>query len=597
MSENQQYFFIGEIIFTIDQVRSIVDLYTGLSYIIPLQTDPVLSEGQIVQFVLQQNTPKKIVILASDASAKALLYKIAAKKQLLPFFSLEIQKEVEQILNNRGLDDPELKNLENLAFCTIDGADTQDLDQALQVEKTKTGFVVRYAIADAAYYIKPGSALFEEALKRGTSYYLPGLMIPMLPRELCVGVISLNENVSRRAVIFEILLNSRAEHIKTNIIQARIKSRGKLSFEEVGDFLSEPLSSIRNDQGLSTSLRYFQEVGLLRMKLAEERNVARFHRTEVNIKLGTNGLVFNLLDNVRNKVELYNEQFSLLCNIAGARLLVDNGESFIKFIQPIYKVHPSPTDEKLKTFEEAISQLIKVHQLDSKHWQWYRNGTETLSEYLKKLPQIGVESRVAQAIHRRALLINTRASFSEQPGRHYGVGADVYARFSAPMREIVGVFLHKELMEKVVGCESNCSKERDELLRQQIIQAANQAKGIQRQLTNDANLLVLDQIFTTDLESSEGNTPIRKGTVIGLGRNKLYILLDKISIEIKVYIRPLENLWKTSLTINQDQLSLVNSQNQARLLSLGDEVKVSVIDKDQAKHRWIFSISPVTTHM
>ncbi len=412
----------------------------------------------------------------------------------------------------------------------------------------------------------------------------------MLPRELCVDVISLNEDVSRRAVVFEIFLNHDGHHIETNIVCSRIRSRGKLSFKEVENFLAEPASLIRNDEHLSESLKYFQQVGLLRLKLAEERNIARFHRTEVNVKLGHDGLVFNLLDNVRNPVELYNEQFSLLCNIAGAKLLADRGESFAKFIQPIYKVHPPPANEKLKEFELAISRLIKAHGLKASYWQWLHNGNETLSEYLRKLPKTGTESRISQAIHRQALLMNARSSFSEKPGRHYGVGADVYARFSAPMREIVGVFLYKELMEKIVGCHSGCSEDQDEMLRQQIILAANRSKGIQRQLTNEANLLVLDQVFTAEFESADGRIPLHKGTVIGLGRDKLYILLDDISIEIKLYIRPLERLWKMPLTIDQDQLSLVNSKNQMHLIRLGDEVDVCVADKDQARHRWIFSI-------
>lgn len=581
--------FIGEVVSTDKQVLSLVDFQTGQTFSIPPQSIK-LSEGQIVCYHFRQNIPHDFTVLASSTSAKALLYKIAAKKKLTPFFSPVIQAEVEHILANRGIDDPKLVDMEGLAFCTIDGADTQDLDQALQVEKTSTGFIARYAIADAAYYIKPESALFEEALKRGTSYYLPGLMIPMLPRELCVDVISLNENVSRRAVVFEIILDDDGHHTETRIVRAKIKSRGKLSFKEVGEFLAEPTALIRHDEGLSISLRYFKQVGLLRLMLLEERNVARFHRAEINVKLGVDGLVFNLLENVRNPVELYNEQFSLLCNIAGAQLLADQGESFVHQVQPIYKVHPAPASEKLKAFEVAINQLIKVHQLEPKQWQWSAHGTEALADYLKKLPKTGKESRVAQAIHRQALLMNTRSSFSEQPGRHFGVGAEVYARFSAPMREIVGVFLHKELMEKVEGCQSVCSKEKDEAIRLQIIKAANRAKGIQRQLTNEANLLVLDQLFAQEFDCTVEKRPVHQGTVIGLGRDKLYILLDDISIEIKLYIRPLEKLWGMPLAIDSDQLSLVNSKNQARLISLGDEVSVSVVDKDQARHRWIFSI-------
>lgn len=591
VQNSQPIYSLGEIAYAEDHRLSVIDLYTAFIHLIPGKlASQNLSAGQIIKFTLIQGVPSEISSLAPAESAMAELYKITARKKQTPFFPPLVQAEAEAILNNPGINDPLLTDLEHLAFCTIDGVDTLDLDQALFIEKTASEYIIKYAIADATYYVKPGTALFEEALQRATSFYLPGLMIPMLPRELCVDVISLNENVSRRAIVFEIVVDHQGRHKHTNILRARIKSRGKLSFNEVESFLASPQAPIRNDQALSNSLKYFQQVGQLRLKLAEERNVARYRRTEINVKLGKNGVVFNLLDNVRNQVELYNEQLSLICNTAGALLLAENDEAVKKFIHPIYKIHPPPTEEKLKVFETAIDQLIKIHGLNPASWQWKYKGKQTLSDYLKSLPETGSDNRVAQAIHRQALLINTRSLFSEQPGRHHGVGADVYARFSSPMREIVGIFLHKELMEKIFATSSPDSKQQDQTLREQIIQAANRAKNIQRQLTNEANLLVLDQIFSTDFNLPTKLRPIRKGTVIGLRHDKLYILLDTFSIEIKLYISPLETLWHIPLVIDQDQLALINKENNNAIVSLGDEIKIQVIEKDNTKQRWIFSI-------
>ncbi len=585
---------IGEVVATEEQVNCIRDLLSGITYETPSkQCYSALIPGEVVKFSVTNKDVTEVISLATANTAKARLYKLAAEKQRTPFFSPSIQVEVNQIVSNPGLEDPALTNFEALAFCSIDGIGTMDLDQALYVEKTDTGFIVKYAIADAAYYIKPGTALFNEALERAASYYLPGLMIPMLPRQLCLDVISLNENVKRRAVVFELILDHEGRLQHTNIIRALIRSRGKLSFKEVQTFLSDRTGLICNDAALSTSLKYFEEVGRLRLKLAEERNVARYHRTEVTIKLGQDGLIFNLLDNVRNEVELYNEQLSLLCNTAGALLLAEHDGAKKGLTQPIYKIHPPPTEEKLQAFEAAIDQLIQLHDLETTQWQWRHHGSQTLSEYLKTLPHTGPFARVARAIHRQAIMVNTRSSFSEQPKRHYGVGAEVYARFSSPMREIVGVFLHKELLEKMCGIDANHTEQQDEILRDQVMLAANRAKDIQRQLTNEANLLVLDQICSADLEQPKSKRPVRKGTVIGLGRDKLYILLDDISIEIKLYIRPLEVLWGKKLYIDQKQLSLYVKGEQQLLVSLGDEIEIVVVEMDQDHHQWIFSILSV----
>ena len=98
-----------------------------------------------------------------------------------PLFSREIMKEVEQIIGSPGTDDPALNDYTHLPFVTIDNDDSRDLDQAVYVEKTAQGYKICYAIADASFYVKPGSALFSESIRRGASYYLPGFSVPMLP--------------------------------------------------------------------------------------------------------------------------------------------------------------------------------------------------------------------------------------------------------------------------------------------------------------------------------------------------------------------------------------------------------------------------------
>ncbi len=253
------------------------------------------------------------------------------------------------------------------AFCTIDGPDTRDLDQALYVEHTGQGFLVFYALADAAYYVRSGTALFTEALKRGTSFYLPGLMIPMLPRELCEGVISLNPKVDRRSVVFELALDVEGQLVSTKITRALIRSREQLTFSQVQDFLDDKQNLAISDLALQSSLKCFREAGLVRLHLANEHHIARPKRTEVEVKLDNSGWVFVLLVNMRDMVEAYNEQLSLLCNTAGAHLLV-SGDSDHDSIQPIYKVHPEPLEEKLHAFELLLQTLVNERHLPSEIW-------------------------------------------------------------------------------------------------------------------------------------------------------------------------------------------------------------------------------------
>ncbi len=388
-------------------------------------------------------------VVATPQSARAALYRIAASRGLNPLFPEAVEREVEELIKNDGIDDPALTDLTALPFVTIDGETSMDLDQALFLEETPRGYRVRYALADAAYYVRPGTALFDEALRRGASFYLPGFMVPMLPRPLSEGLVSLNPGVDRRAMLIDTELDREGQILGSTISRVRIRSAKKLSFGRVQRYYEgEGLG----DDAMEKSLDLLKKVGELRMRDAVERNVVRYRRTELAIDLlGPEGARFVVTTGARHRVELYNEQLSLLCNAEGARFLRDESERDKGHVQPIYRVHPPPSARKIEAFEETLAALCRAHRLDESVWRWRSDGEQTLAEFLRELPDEGELGRVARAVHRQAIMVNVRSSFQEEADGHHGVGADAYARFSAPMREIVGVFLHKETWEKLAG--------------------------------------------------------------------------------------------------------------------------------------------------
>ena len=586
--------FIGEIT-EAKESSDVRDLFSTRVFALEQQPNEIPPEtGSIILGRIRNGLVHPLELLASPQSVHATLYRIAAKHGLNPLFSPAVISEVDTILENPGLDDPSLLDMEDLAFCTIDGADTRDLDQALYIDKVQSQYRVFYALADAAYYVRPGMHLFDEALKRGSSYYLPGLMIPMLPRPLCEGLISLNENVVRRAMVFQLNLNESGVCVNTQIFHSRIRSRAKLSFQDVQTFLDYPDKHPIADPTLGASLKLLQEVGELRLQLAEERNIVRYRRYEVNVKLGSDGFRFNILDDLRTDVEQYNEQLSLLCNVEGARFLRkdDNKKDHI---HPIYRVHPHPPPAQIASFERLLQSLIKIHHLDPELWSWQHNGLKTLANYLKSLPAIGLQSRIAQAIHRQAVMVNVRSSFSHEAARHYGVGADVYARFSAPMREIVGVFLHKEVAEKQSDKPPILSKTEDDVLREQIIDIANRSKSVQRQITHEGNRLVLDQIFSDDMQHTNDQRPSHMGTVLGMDNSRIYVLLDKPKVELKIYTRHLESELDTTLSCDDEKVVFSRLDTNEPIIKLGDSVSVYVKDRDKIRDRWIllFNSNPL----
>lgn len=530
--------------------------------------------------------------LARADSALAELYALAARRGLSPLHPSEVMVEAEDIVADPGIDDPELDDLTHLPFFTIDEEHSKDLDQAICIERREdgSGYKVWYAIADAAWSVRPGTALFAEALERGATYYLPGLVIPMLPKGLSEGVVSLNPRVDRRALVFEVDLEEDGKVAKCQIRRGRVHSRVKTSYDAVQAYLDGDRPLPGDDPAIAESIDLLREVGQCRMQLAEARDVISIRRQEVALSLaGHEGLRFIAMADPRNDVERYNEQISLLCNIEGARFLA-RGDTQDDDVHPIYRVHDPPTRERLDRFEREVGSLVRLHKLDTKTWRW-RRREQSLASYLKSLPDSGPHDLVAKAIHRQAMLTGGRSLYDTAPGYHFGVGADAYARFTAPMREMVGVFCHKEAWEKLGKAEPS-PREDDEDLRREILKMANLARQNQRALDRETNLRVLDQVFGEDLETSEQveGRPSRSGVILGMSRSKVHVGLQNPPIDIKVYLHDLQRQHRTKVRQGRDAMTVRRSKDNHRLHMVGEAVSVRVRRRDERRDRWVLEM-------
>lgn len=533
------------------------------------------------------------VPIAAPGSALAGVYALAAKRGLSPFHPPEVVDEAAEVVADPGISDRALESLTRLPFVTIDEDRSRDLDQALFVERRGRGFKVWYAIADPSWSVRPGTALFAEALRRGATYYLPGLVVPMLPRVLSEGVISLNPQVDRRALVFEVDLEADGTVAGTRIRRGRVKSRLKTSYDAVQDFLDGRGRLPGASAQIRRSLELLREVGTLRRELAEAHDVISFQRHEIAVSVsGADGLRYVAMADPRNDVERYNEQISLLCNVEGARFLHESGAG--DGVQPIYRVHGAPTPESLAALAEEIEALVRVRGLDESRWRW-RRGEQSLASYLESLPASGREARLARAVNRQAMLTGGRSGFAAAPSAHYGVGAEVYARFTAPMREVVGVFLHKETWEKLHGKTGTAPPppwDDDERLREQVIEAANRARQTQRELDGEVNRRVLDQLFGDDFSSALERRPARRGTVLGISQSKVHVGLDDPPIDVKVYHRHIAAQLAARVGQGDDRVTLRRLDGGERLQSIGDEVRLRVRGRDEEHDRWELELLP-----
>jgi len=519
-------------------------------------------------------------VLAGVGTVRARMLRLAVGHGVEPAHPEAALAEAAAAARSMRLDAPDLVDLEALPFVTVDPADSRDLDQALHLERDGATVVLRYALADAAPVVRPATALFAEALLRGTSFYLPGLALPMLPPSLSEGALSLLPRRPRRALVFELRLDRGGTVVAVRLLRGRVRSRAKLSYRRVQRLYDDPAGSGWADRSWRESLELLAEVGRLRLDDVRRRHVVRPHRDELVLRPDPDDpgrLRASLRD--RLPVESFNEQVSVLVNVEGARILAE--AHGLERVEPIFKVHPAPAPKELDRLAERLAALAAARGLDPEVWVWRRRA-EPLADYLARLPRRGRSARVARTIDRQAVLVNRPAVFSPEPGPHAGLGAPYYARFTAPMREVVGVFTHKEALELLAG--PGPAGADDLALRDAVVASGNRARDLQKTLERAADRVALD----AELERRKARGEPLAGTVLGMAEDRLHVRLDEPPLDVKVYLRDLGTAdghpWRV------DRLEVEARSDGGARVTLGDRVVLAVAGLDRGRDRWRFRL-------
>ena len=412
-------------------------------------------EGAIVDVTMHGDDAVIGKTLANPGTPKARTWMVAAESRLDAVFPESCVKEAAAIEASAAasLADPSLVDLTKKPFFAIDNPGSTDIDQCMLLEKRPDGgYLISYALADPAHYIKPGSALFNEAMQRGASYYLPGLSISMLPDVLSEGVISLNAHEDHRAMVIKIHLDKDGTVEKNEVQRAKIHSQAQLTYAGVSEML-EGAGDIKHDEhkkavpeAVLDQLALFQEIGAKRIVKAKERGVVEPDRREMHI--GFDEGQFFLKDPKSDLASKLNAEFSILANVGGAEQLLSSTIPDL-FLPALFRTHKEPPPAAYKALARQTKQLQQQSQLPAE-WAW-RQSSESLSAYvdrLKTLPTTPREKELSQVLQQAAVRINVASEYSREPGVHSGLKVKAYGRFSAPMREQVGVVSHAVLFAK-----------------------------------------------------------------------------------------------------------------------------------------------------
>ena len=236
---------------------------------------------------------------------------------------------------------------------TCVSADTKDIDDAISIEKTKSGYELGVHIADVSYYVTPKSELDKEAFNRGTSVYYANRVIPMLPKELSNGICSLNPGEDRLAFSCLAQLDKQGHITSYKFAKTVIRSRVKGVYSEINEML-EGYNSKSNSEKyaeVKDQLPLLLELGDILKKNRQQRGCPELETTESKLIIDETDKCVDVVPRTRGRSEELIEDFMLIANECAARFGFDNKLPFV------YRIHEEPSEEKTEGLKESLVKL------------------------------------------------------------------------------------------------------------------------------------------------------------------------------------------------------------------------------------------------
>lgn len=385
---------------------------------------------------------KIIFCFGNSQSAQCCAEAVLAVNGIETDFPEEVKREAVRI-KAAGIWPDDYKNrldLRHLPIFTIDSAESKDLDDAVSLERTETGYRLGVHIADVSHYVKGNSPLDKEALERGTSIYYADKVIPMLPKELSNGICSLNPDEERLtfSAIMNISSEGRLEDFK--FVKSVIRSRVKGIYSEINAILDNTASEAIKEKysELTAQIALMNELADIRIANRKKRGAPEIEAAESKIILNEDKICIDVKPRTRGKSEMIIEEFMLLANEAAARLASE------KEIPFVYRTHEEPAPEKIETLKEGLRRLnVEVPVFSS-----------IKPAHISEILENAKDKDCAPIVNNMALRSMAKAKYQTEPIGHFGLALDDYSHFTSPIRRYPDLAIHRILSDVIDNADS-----------------------------------------------------------------------------------------------------------------------------------------------
>lgn len=392
-----------------------------------------------------------IKVYGEAASARVCADSILDGHGIPTVFPADVLREAEEI-GNQELTEKELSkrlDLRDQPIFTVDSASAKDLDDAISVRRTESGWELGVHIADVSHYIRGGSAVDLEARRRGTSVYFADRVVPMLPEVISNGVCSLNAGTDKLTFSALMKISENGELTDYRFAKTVINSKVRGVYDEVNQIYSNEADDalLQKYAPVMDGLTAARELAVVLKKRSAANGTMELETREPRFVLNEEGVCVDMYARESGEAEQMIEQMMVTANQAAAKLAQKAKLPFV------YRVHEEPSPDRL----ESLRELIGMLGLDGR-----KLLPGVTPKDLSAVLERAKETKYARIVSHQMLRTMAKARYDTKPLGHYGLALKDYSHFTSPIRRYPDTSIHRILSGFCAGMSGEELKRRYE---------------------------------------------------------------------------------------------------------------------------------------
>lgn len=374
-----------------------------------------------------------------------------------------------------------LRDMRDLAWCSIDNDDSRDLDQLSWAEKKGAATRVLVAVADVDAIVKKDTPLDGHAHTNTTSVYTAARIFSMLPERLSTDLTSLNQDEDRVAIVVEMMVGDDGTVGSGDVYRAVVRNQAKLAYDSVAEWLDGKGAMpprIKEVKGLEETLRLQDKAADQMRERRHEHGALDLETIETKAIL-ENGKVVDLRQDLRNNARMLIEDFMIAANGVSARYLESHKFSSIR------RVVRSP--ERWDRIEKIASDLGDRLPPDP--------DAAALEQFLlrrKKLDPLRFPDLSLAVVKAMGAGEYVLEKPGQEPVGHFGLAVKDYAHSTAPNRRYPDLITHRLLKAAMANAATPYSDQELEALAEHCTTQEDAANKVERQVRKSAAAALLE---------------------------------------------------------------------------------------------------------